>query len=258
MGLNEDSKKLIKAHYNRKNDLNFDGLINEECYKKSEIKILFVLKEGWGVIGSGLSIIEALNKAICVDCRNFGKFNHSTCMFNRMAEWSYGILTNNSNYDEVCRELFKIETTTNKSYQHPLCSVGLINISKDSRPTVANNWKKLLPIFTKNRELLKAQIELLEPDVIICGGIIGECYGIADWIANIFVNGKITWYGGTLCGVTLVDVKGKKTGIISSYHPAKAKKKGAFFKDIMSSWKILQSLNPLLNNYLYEPCNICK
>lgn len=235
MGINAQSKALIEVHYKRKYGLNFDGVINEKSYNESKVKILYVLKESWGN-DKDYSIIEGLNETICANHGVFGTETRSQTMFYRLAEWSYAIENNIFNYDTVCEKLNEKE-----SKQSPLCKVGYINVSKEISEDEKSNWKKLKAIFDKNKSLLKEQIELIEPDLIICCGVSGK-YGIADWIAKLFNDNAIQWEDGGFNGVTIIDVNNKKTGVISSSHPAYPKSKKDLFSDIKSGWEKFKDL----------------
>jgi uracil-DNA glycosylase len=226
MNLNERSKKLIKQHYGREQELNFDGAIDENSYKDSKIKILYILKESWGN-DRNYSIVDELNKAIY----NGGKFETKSAMFDRLAEWTYGILNDCDNYDEVVKNLKE----NNESYQKPLCQVAYINISKEITPNSTTKDSKLKKILKKNKELIKKQIELFNPDVIITCGIWGE-YGIADEIAKIFKM-DTDWLDGGANGATIINVNCKKVGLISMLHPAARANGKDEFNMLMSGWK---------------------
>jgi hypothetical protein len=238
--LNEKSNKLIEEHYKRTSGLNYDGLINEEEYKKvKNRKIVFILKESWSKnIDENYSITKDINKWVCKNNKLFADNTSSKQMFDRLSEWSYGILNNCYDFDEVQNELNKLNT-----YHKPLCKVGYINISKEITTDSTTSYSKVKQYLEKNKNLIKQQIELFESDVIIACGVYGE-YGIADAIYSLF-DEKSEWFDGGANGSSIVDVNNKKVGLISSYHPAAIKIAKDKFNEIMTGWKNIQDkLNP--------------
>jgi len=229
--LNEKSNELIKNHYNKNTGLNFDGLINEEKYMNLPIKILYILKETWSVSEhNNYSITKDINEWVCKNNELFANKTSSKKMFDRLSEWSYGILNEIYDFDEVQKQLNELIT-----YHKPLCQVGYINLSKELTIDSTTSFAKVKQYLENNHKLIKEQIKLFKPDLIITCGVYGE-YGIADEICALFEK-KPEWFDGGANGSSIINIDNKKVGLISSYHPAAIKISKEKFNEILKGWK---------------------
>jgi len=237
--LNERSRELINHYYQKlKNkNLNYDGVVNETCYLNSCVKILYILKETWSKDNNKYSIVRDMNEWICRLKKPFADKTLSKKMFDRLSEWTYGILHNCSSYEKVKEKLNELPT-----YHYPLCCIGYINLSKLITQNSTTSNSDLEKYFNQNKELIKEQIKLLKPDVIIACGV-NKTYGIADKIYSLFKTNEDKdedWRDGGSNGCRIITVDNKKVGLISSIHPSGRFDPKEMFENMIKGWNNLK------------------
>ena len=127
-----------------------DGLVDEESYLASSPKVLYLLKETNG--GSDWSLKEYLISG--------GRSQTWT----NVARWQYGL--QNLNKDINWKELNNVSTEWRKVN---LKSVCVVNIKKQSG-SYECSYNKLISAATRDKDYLKRQIDIYNPDIIICCG----------------------------------------------------------------------------------------
>lgn len=137
---------------------NSDGIICEEEWKKQDKKILFILKEAYH---RDIKIVNDYDLA--EDLSNNGPWKN---IWKRVAEWSYGLVKTTSNYTEPYRSLNEAEAN---SY---LKKVAVINIKKSDGKSKSNN-KDIIQYAEYDAEEILREIEIINPDIIVCGYTIG-------------------------------------------------------------------------------------
>lgn len=179
-----------------------DGFVCKKEWDSSEYKkILFVLKEAYGDVEDG-SITKWLK-----DCKNLPQ------MWKRVVEWAYGINNTNESYiGEFPSILFNEEGTSTEAAKKLLKSIAIINLKKSNGQSLSN--KKEINLYAKNdSEFLKKQIQLISPDIIVCGFTLDALdkyvYG-----KEIKKNKCDDWFYNT-CKIT-----NRETIVIDYYHPA--------------------------------------
>jgi hypothetical protein len=177
-----------------------------------------------------------MNEWICESKNPFADKTNSKKMFDRLSEWTYGILHNCNSYEKVKKELKKLPT-----YHYPLCCVGYINLSKLITRNSTTQNSDVERYFNQNKELIKEQIIILKPDVIITCGTNKE-YGIADKIYNLFKtdNDENDWRDGGSNGCRIITVDNKKVGLISSIHPSARFDPKEMFENMIKGWNNLK------------------
>ncbi|PIE81354.1 MAG: hypothetical protein CSA15_00910 [Candidatus Delongbacteria bacterium] len=125
-----------------------DGIISEEQYNNARYKIIYILKE--------------VNGGENWDLREFVKTGGRAATWNNIARWTAGILElpKEINWDN----LDKISENKRKDL---LVKMGVVNLKKIPGGAVANKDEINAKI---DCELIKKQIEIYRPDIIICGG----------------------------------------------------------------------------------------
>lgn len=139
-----------------------DGIVDEDRYKKSKPKVLWILKEMNYPDGDEgyLDIRDVLKKF--ADTQEIPSGWAKT--FHKLTYATYGILNGYKLYDE-----------TPNRYEHPemiavLGQIAYININKLSGAGPVTNSNSLSAKFQENKELLFEQIKDINPDIIIGGG----------------------------------------------------------------------------------------
>ena len=126
-----------------------DGVVNEDNYLSSKLKVLYILKEVHG----NWEMKKHLGK------------DENGVTWNNIARWQYGI----ENIDSEMT--FEKIRYINRQFRHKyLKNIAVLNIKKEYGG--ARSKPKELRGYTEvDRELLREQINIYSPDIIICGGI---------------------------------------------------------------------------------------
>ena len=186
-----------------------DGIVNPKTwFQLNNEKILFLLKEAY----SATKPVEwNLSNWLCGEkcMENCGNCNNcwpSGKTYNHVAEAAYMILNPNLGFDNW----LGVKTRRSIDYKNKrrdiLKEIAVVNIKKyDCKPS--SNAEEIKDHIGKHKELLKKQIENINPTVIICGGTYKYLKGLynLEELDNEF-------NGGTMLG----DIKA-----IAAYHPSK-------------------------------------
>lgn len=140
-----------------------DGIINYEQYLKSNLKILWLLKEPYDTENDGKggwSMADLLGEADVYEKFFNQKKTRSKKTWYPIIYTSFGILNNYKCYDDI--EFIDKDPTM----VSVLKQIAFININKLAS-TSTTNMNKLRKLFQRNSEILKRQIDLYNPDIII-------------------------------------------------------------------------------------------
>jgi hypothetical protein len=154
----------------------YDGIINEELYKNSKARILWILREPYDkTTGKG-----GWNSRDHID--GGPEVFYKVKTWRRVALVSYGIL-NDCTYEET----LKINDHFNS-----LRSIAYLNINKLPAGTTSQGREKIIGnIYDKCEKLLFDQIELCKPNIIILGATVAffsEKLGL-NWSTDKIING---------------------------------------------------------------------
>lgn len=128
-----------------------DGAVNPDIYEQSKPKIVFFLKEAYSKSDDGgWSLTNWLNNGAM------------TRMWGAVAEWTYGI-RNTTTTEFLPKPYLSTEEKTAL-----LKSIAIINVKK-SNGTVHSDYADLLQYAELDCVYLKKELDILSPDVIICG-----------------------------------------------------------------------------------------
>lgn len=135
----------------------FDGILNPELYNDSSPKILFLLKES----NAYFNPIAPLPK----DLLGYGPKGNSNTFWRYMKGYEHIIRTtyNNEIFNES--DLSYIKEQVNNS-------IAYVNIKKDCQNKSTSNYNNIMNYAVNDKEYLMKQIDLINPDVIYCGGTI--------------------------------------------------------------------------------------
>jgi hypothetical protein len=224
----EKNKEIFEKYYKNEQNkiLNYDGYICEEEYKTASKKIVFILKESYTDDLERFKTEEksSITYQLCKTISNgysFGEETNSN-MFNVLGIMANYLLTGNKEIPE-----------NHYDKQKNLLKVGYLNISKTPLVRKENENKEsndniLKEQFDKYKDLLKAQITELNPDIVVVCGKIGNEGIFGKVIMEIF-NEKLDEKDQ---GEKEIDLNGKKVKFLFSYHPATP---GKTYEDFINS-----------------------
>jgi hypothetical protein len=166
-----------------------DGIINIQEYAKAKFKILWILKEPWDETdgeepaGGGWNNADALNKKMS------GKeFGSDSKTYFPIIYTAHGILNNFCLWNDM--------DDADKSTEvfNALKSIAVINVKKT--PGFKNTPKvNLANAYNQYRELLLAQINIYNPDIIIGGSTMHLFYeDLAIDKTKLVQNKSLTYY----------------------------------------------------------------
>jgi hypothetical protein len=132
-----------------------DGIIDESNYLKSSIKILVIMKETYGSLDYWDN-----------DLRKFLQEGGRSQTWNNIVRWTYGLQNINKDTNILWT---KVKDINNDIRIKQLKNIASINLKKIpggafTIKSELNNEAK------KDIGLLKKQVELYSPDIILCGG----------------------------------------------------------------------------------------
>lgn len=179
-----------------------DGAVNAAIYESSSPKICFFLKEAYSRSDDeSWSLTEWLADGAM------------TRMWGVVAEWSYGIMHTTKTSIPAKPTL----TTSEKTKL--LQSLAVVNVKK-SNGNVQSDYDDLLRYAIADKDNLKRELDILNPDVIICGNnssLIRLLYGASiDRKGKVAPDGQLNYEFMQKNGFTIV---GDQI-IIDYYHPA--------------------------------------
>ena len=179
-----------------------DGVVDEARYLTSSHKILWILKEPWeqlreGEAGGGWSVTKGLIPRKIAE----GTIGDKG-LYANMAYVSYSVFNN-------CRKWETIPYVSNApEVGDSLRSIAYINVNK--APGNKTSYKPHIEsCYRRNKTILKRQIDIINPDIVIAGNILYLFYAALGLKAQELVSeGSVKW-----C---------KKDGrlYINAYHPS--------------------------------------
>lgn len=134
-----------------------DGILNYELWEKSNLKICFFLKEAYGDYGSLQNLFE-----------DWGKIKYQ--LWHNVSYWLYGI---NHCYMEHSIPDFEQSKCDREECYKLLQAASVVNIKKSNgiSSTIKDDLQKYLD---EDSKYLLEELELINPDIIICGGTYEE------------------------------------------------------------------------------------
>ena len=146
-----------------------DGVVDIDRYLASSPKMLWILKEPWeklgaGEGGGGWSLTKNLIPAL-VHRNQIG----GSPTYRKMAYVTNSILNNFLPYSDIPA------TTDDPRVRESLQSIAYINVSKCPGAT-ASVSEQIGSYYRRNRDILRKQVEGIDPDVVITGNIMHLFY----------------------------------------------------------------------------------
>ncbi len=136
-----------------------DGVVNRNAWACAEKKILFVLKEAYDLNGDFPDLVDWI-----------GKDHPNKRMWRRVARWIYGInLTTSSTIADYKPQL------SNTEHIDSLNQIAVLNLKKSNGKT-SSTREDIVKYAEYDREEIKREIELIDPDIVICGSTFSILY----------------------------------------------------------------------------------
>ena len=210
--MKKEEELLFTKWTKKRPEMAKDGIVNENEYLKSNVKVLYILKE--------------VNDWKEGDLRDLIKEGKRWRTWNNIARWQNGI----QKYYESGELIFKNHISKNDRIEF-LKSIAVLNLKKESGGATSN-YHQIMKHATEDKALLKEQINLYKPDVIICCGT-GEFVSILNLAGdrNFKPSSNGTKYS-----------KNNENLIISYKHPQARVGKRILFDNLMDVIKEVQSL----------------
>ena len=164
-----ESRDIHKKNHDKGKPFVYDGAIDEGKWEGASPKILFLLKEAHGDGGKGKKESWSLCKLIREDWKRPGFL-----LWWNVGRWAYGI----QHTTKDCIPRFPEDKAAAKA----LFEIAFVNIKK-SGGLKSSDSDDLEKYVESDGDLIKKQIELINPDIIIFG------YTWA-WLRSFFRNAK--------------------------------------------------------------------
>jgi hypothetical protein len=138
-----------------------DGIIDEERWEKTDVKVLFILREAYqeGEFTGGFNLVSNLKKEA-------GE-NKSKATWRNLARWAF-LLQNRGN-----SSLIATYSSEWPFYEESFLSSAIINVKK-SGGKKTSDIHEIKEIARRDRDFLHQQIELINSDIICCCGVFGS------------------------------------------------------------------------------------
>ena len=193
----------MSSKHKQKGCMNFisDGAVNPEIYEHTSPKIVFFLKEAYSKDeNDSWSLTDWLNNGAM------------TKMWGTVAEWTYGLLNTTSLVIPSRPHLSKAERTD------LLKSIAIVNVKK-SNGKKESNYSNLLTYAEDDQFYLRKQLEILNPDIIVCGNnssLLRILYGAEIKEGKVLSDGLVDAAFMLENGYAYID----NQIVIDYYHPA--------------------------------------
>jgi hypothetical protein len=206
MGIFKLEEALFAKWAERRPGMAKDGVVDENEYINCKIKVLYILKE--------------VNDWKNGDLREFTKAGARWRTWNNITRWQYAI----EKYYNTGKVEFKDKINQNDR-KEILKTIAVLNLKKCSGGA-SSNMGQIWHHANEDKDLLKEQIELYNPNIIIC------C-GTGDIVSKLQLIDNIGEFKSTLNGTLFA--KNKKQLIVQYMHPQCRKGKKLLFDNLLKS-----------------------
>lgn len=215
MAIKEKEDELFKKWAKKRQGFVSDGVIDEDSYLLSKIKVLYILKEVNDIGGGDW------------DLREFVKNGARARTWNNITRWTIGI-------NNIEKEIpwIEIETITDEQRKEHLKGICAVNLKKSPGDYVCNGYD-LYRVAEEDASHLKEQIALYDADLIIC------C-GTSDIYHSIFQK-SVDWKR-TNKGIWYYEFK-KNKYLISYVHPEARISPNIPYYGLMDAIKEIKGIN---------------
>lgn len=198
--IREYLKRELEVRYSKKTIVN-DGILVPEIYNRQDKKVLFLLKETFGDYNLIQGPQEIYN----------GK---SSPFWPNIFNWTNLVNISESKYYEK----WEIKEITNF-----INAIAYVNVKKINENRKKSNHKDILAYANADSDLLKCQIDNINPDVIYTSNTTMQSYRI------IYGDQDINLIKAVSCGRQVFELHmHKNRKIIKTFHPSAYPIKGRF------------------------------
>jgi hypothetical protein len=209
MGINKELEQLYNQWRKPGQHFVSGGVVDENLFDSAEVKLMILLKEvndpdqleDW-------SLVDLINDQI--------NRQHFYPTWRRVGEWSFGLEQGFPSYQSIVGHMVEANITN-----------GLQNIAATNLKKSGGAGESVYEVIRQHafaeKELWTKEIEIIKPDVVICGGTFGIAQEVLEFEA-------ISCGSGALYGKSL------NTIFIGFYHPVyriSPKVLYAYFKETM-------------------------
>lgn len=210
----EIGEKKLFAKWGKR-EITHDGVVAIDAYLASKVKVLYILKESNDFpSGSDFTL------------KDFIKNGARWQSWNNIARWQHGIQTY---YQTGTAEYKNHITLTDR--KNILRNIAVMNLKKETGGS-SSKPQEILNHTINDFSLLKEQLNLYRPDIIICcgtGDIVVQ-QGLLNDIRQSIESTNETRY-----------IKDSKTLLIKYFHPQAYKNKKILFDILM---EVIKDINP--------------
>lgn len=163
--MQEKIKELLTNAYSENNQLQglmIDGALDYSKWSDQKLKVLFYYKETYGYHDFGVTSISDYYERWIENNRTYKKTALMASILMRYAE--------TKEFDEYNQKDFKKMYRNKKLLKDTISRVAFVNVNKTSNKSNNTNDKAIRQKSMQYSEMLKKQLEVLNPDIIICGG----------------------------------------------------------------------------------------
>ncbi len=152
MSKTEDLNKLFGEWRPKYGDGNFaeDGIVDEALWDKAKKKVLFILKD--------------TNK-----CPGDFREKVNNKPWRMLGYWAYGLQNTDS------ERVVALRDASNKSNYMKACRASAIINLKKSPGGAQSDAKRLEQAAKNDSDLIKKEYNIIQPDIVVCGGTIDIC-----------------------------------------------------------------------------------
>lgn len=197
--MNQLFKEWKKVAHHKGNIFVEDGIIDYDKWTKSK-KILFLLKEAYSEEGS----VGDWKLSYLINCNEDNWVENNKHYF-MLSMWSFVLSSPETPLPDYLHEIFS------QGYEY-LLSSAVINIKKSNGASTSSD-SDIRKYAQLDKEFLKKQIEIISPEIILCGN---TCI---DLMNSIFEYPKTSDYGDLYASEYCF--KYKDMTIIDYWHPSR-------------------------------------
>lgn len=225
LNIHEKYKLAIEKELGSKEKLSFtnDGILDEELFIKANEKILWILKEPYGQKEDFFDYLNFIN-GFDFYAENGKKYDTSSKMWH--------------NITHVNNCIFKKEKwdNINNCWEDPevfeaLHHCALINLKKVKGNT-SSNYEDISKFYELAKEIIKEQIQEINPSIIICGGTFKFIGKDLTGIRKIFEHNQDHWESHTW----------ENRLVINAYHPSAYYESESYCDKITNAYRSFLSL----------------
>lgn len=192
--MEKGQKKTVQI--NHRNVFISDGIVNEKVWHNIQNKkILYVLKEAYGE-NEDWNLVEWLSKV-----------KPSSSVWKRDIEWTYGI--HNTNGERIAKYSSDIYRNNTDLFSQ----IAVVNLKKSGGKS-SSDYGEIEAYAQSDNVEIKKQLELIAPDIIVCGSTFQPLNHIYDSMICPKGAGCDNWFYFTDI------ISGHQTLVIDYYHPA--------------------------------------